>query len=116
MTTENPTYIAHPANLDKGETFSIVFKGNGNGKLKNKSFFVEDGGRTGRLLAWLCTEAWANAFILSFSQAREDLFEDEKDWSSLEDFVGEVVPVETIETYETKWHNVMVGGKQNGNS
>lgn len=92
-----PTYLAHPANMDASEAYAIEFRGpeRADGKLEDTPYFVADAKRTARLIVWLSTNRWINAFIAEAQQAIADM-EEERDCTGLTEFVGEPVPTVSV--------------------
>lgn len=89
-----PTYIAHPANMDAEEAFSIHFTGPKEGPIFNEdsdAFFLRDARKIARLLVWLSTPKWAAEVARSITEALPEL---DAEFDSLADFVGE--PVERL--------------------
>jgi hypothetical protein len=93
-------YIAHPANLDESEEFAIVCRGLDSTHLLTadaERAFQSDAKRIARLMVWLSTPNWAEAFAGEFAVAYKEFadYVDNADEPSLLEWVGE--PIETLD-------------------
>lgn len=93
--TLQPTYVAHPANLEAEETFAIVFKGSDDKGWLTDTDLASDAETTARLLVWLGASKWLNAFEDSLARARRDL--EAVDYDDLEHFLGGPAPTARVE-------------------
>jgi len=105
-----PTYVAHPGNMDADEAFAIVFRGPEEGFTTDKGYFINDAHIVARLLAWLTSQVWQDAFAAEFQRACAEVEADSDgiDAADLSEFLGGPVPTAAIELHQT----VRVSGVQ----